>query len=53
MKLTKDEAFKLIDQFTDFLMENIGEPVSVARLPDEFIVQILKTPSKKVLYHGG
>lgn len=42
MKVTRDEAFRLIDQFTDYIEGMVGEDVAFKRNPDVFSVEILR-----------
>lgn len=41
-KMKLDEATLIIDQFTDFVMDAIGQTVQVSRHPDQFCLEICK-----------
>lgn len=42
MRLTRDESFRLRDQFEDFIESLVGEDVITHRGPDLFTVEILR-----------
>lgn len=40
MKLTREEIFRLVDQFTDFLDDYEGQPATFKRVPGAFLVAV-------------
>lgn len=49
MRLTRDDAFRLIDQFEEFIHAHVGQDVLVRHSTDQFIVEYLGTKSRKLL----
>jgi hypothetical protein len=39
MKLTQDEAFRLIDRVTDWLYDRVGQDVTVEQAPGTFTIK--------------
>ena len=49
MRLTLDEAMKLADLFSEWIMDNVGEDVRVRRPPEAFIIEVLRQRPRKRL----
>ena len=42
MRLTLDEALRLADAFSDWIMDQVEEDVTIRRPPDAFSVEVLR-----------
>ena len=47
MRLTRDEAMRLIDRFDEWIHDQVGEDVKVSRALGEFSVQVLRAKARK------
>ena len=47
MRLTRDQSFIYIDQFTAWVEELVGEDVVFKRSPEEFSLIVLRKPARK------
>lgn len=45
-RLTQDEAFRLVDRFSDFIYELVGEDVAVHQQPGRFTVEVLRQKAR-------
>lgn len=47
MRVTRDETFRLIDGFTEFIEGMVGEDCIIHRGPDQFSVEILRRKKRE------